>query len=259
MRCVAPSRTPSTARTCRFERVVDAVQPDRDTSRTPLFQVMVVLQNTPQEPARLPGIEVEEMPLAVTTASFDVTVEFQETDGELRVALTYNTDLFDATSIERLSEQLRVLLDDIAQVWRDPDAPAVLSRPAPGVDEVVRFVELNSRANRLARLLVDRGVGPERIVALVLLRSVDIIVAQLAVLKAGAAFLPVDPVYPAERIGFMLSDARPALVLTRRDMVGNLTDTADIAVLVLDEPDFMSEVDGMRADNLNRHEAAQPP
>ena len=131
-----------------------------------------------------------------------------------------------------------------------PDAPAVLSRPAPGVDEVVRFAELNSRANRLARLLVERGVGPEQIVALVLPRSVDIILAQLAVLKTGAAFLPVDPAYPADRIGFMLADARPALVLTRRDMVGNLTDAVDIPVLVLDEPDLMSEVDGMRADNL---------
>ncbi|HEX6355904.1 non-ribosomal peptide synthase/polyketide synthase [Actinophytocola sp.] len=284
-----------------FERVVDAVQPDRDTSRTPLFQVMVVLQNTPREPARLPGLEVEEMPLAVTTASFDVTVEFQEADGELLVALTYNTDLFDATSIDRLAEQLRVLLGDIAedpeqpvsrltlladaerrrllvdwndtdrevpggmlpelfeaQVWRDPDAPAVFSRPATGVDELVRFVELNSRANRLARLLVDRGVGPEQIVALVLPRSVDIIVAQLAVLKAGAAFLPVDPVYPAERIGFMLADARPALVLTRRDMVENLTDTSDITVLVLDEPDFMSEMDSMRADNLTDTDRISP-
>jgi amino acid adenylation domain-containing protein/non-ribosomal peptide synthase protein (TIGR01720 family) len=284
-----------------FERVVDAVQPDRDTSRTPLFQVMVVLQNTPQEPARLPGIEVEEIPLAVTTASFDVTVEFQETEGELRVALTYNTDLFDATSIERLSEQLRVLFGDIAedpgqqvsrltllsdaerkrllvdfndteravpddllpalfeaQVWRDPDAPAVFSRPTAGVDEVVRFVELNSRANRLARLLVERGVGPEQTVALVLPRSVDIIVAQLAVLKAGAAFLPVDPVYPAERIGFMLADTRPALVLTRRDMAGNLTATSDLTVLVLDEPDFMSDVDGMRAANLADDDRISP-
>ncbi|HEU5476173.1 MAG TPA: non-ribosomal peptide synthase/polyketide synthase [Actinophytocola sp.] len=284
-----------------FERVVDGVRPDRDTSRTPLFQVMVVLQNTPQEPARLPGIEVEDLPLPVTSASFDVTIEFQEVDGCLRVALTYNTDLFDAATIERLSDHLGVLLGDIAddpgqlvsrltllsdaerrrvlvewndtdrdvpavtlpelfeaQVRRDPDAPAVFSRLATGADETVCFVELNARANRLARLLVNRGVGPEQIVALALPRSVDIIVAQLAVLKAGAAFLPVDVAYPAERIAFMLADARPTLILTRRDTVSNLTVTEDVTVLVLDEPSFMSEVDGVRAGDLTDADRISP-
>ncbi|TWP53632.1 amino acid adenylation domain-containing protein [Lentzea tibetensis] len=276
-----------------FERVVDSVQPDRDTSRTPLFQVMVVLQNAPQEAPLLPGLVVEDVPLPVTTANFDVTAEFQEVDGHLRVALNYSTDLFEPATIERLADQLQVLLGAIAddparpvsrlallseterrrllvewndtdrdvsagllpeliesQARRDPHAPAVFSRLATGEDEVVRYLELNARANRLARVLVDRGVGPEQIVALILPRSVDIIVAQLAVLKAGAAFLPVDAAYPAERIGFMLADARPALILTRSDMVTNLTSAGGITVLVLDEPDVMSEVDGRRADNL---------
>ncbi|MEU3648454.1 non-ribosomal peptide synthase/polyketide synthase [Lentzea sp. NPDC034063] len=262
-----------------FERVVDSVQPDRDTARTPLFQVMVVLQNAPQEAPLLPGLVAEDVELPLTTANFDVTVEFQELDGRLRVALNYNTDLFDPTTIERFGDQLQVLLADIAddpqravsrltllseaerrrllvdwndtdrdvpagllpelfeaQVRRAPDAPALL-----GEDEVVSFAELNARANRLARVLAGRGAGPEQIVALVLPRSVDIIVAQLAVLKAGAAFLPVDAAHPADRIAFMLDDARPALILTLRDMDTNLT--GGEGVLELDEPGLLSEVD----------------
>src|SRR5262249_23546099 len=97
-----------------FERVVDAVQPQRDPSRTPLFQVMVVLQNAPQPTPQLPGIESEAVALPLTTANFDVTIEFQEQGGELLVAVTYNADLFDADTIARLTEHLGVLLDSIA-------------------------------------------------------------------------------------------------------------------------------------------------
>ncbi|TWP50723.1 amino acid adenylation domain-containing protein [Lentzea tibetensis] len=95
-----------------------------------------------------------------------------------------------------------------AQVDRTPDAPAIIS-----TRETLTFAELNARANRLAHWLIARGAGPERVVALRLPRSVEILVAQLAVLKAGAAYLPIDPAYPADRIEFMLTDAAPLLVL----------------------------------------------
>jgi amino acid adenylation domain-containing protein/non-ribosomal peptide synthase protein (TIGR01720 family) len=239
-----------------FERLVDELQPARDTSRTPLFQAMVVLQNAPGQALELPGVRVEEVALPAVTASFDVTVEFQEVTGGLRGVITYNTDLFDATTIERMARHLGVLLDGIAadpdrplsrlpllagwererllvewnatgrdipaatfpalfeaQVARTPDLPAVLYD-----DGELTYAELNRRANRLARVLVQRGAGPERIVALALPRSVGLITAQLAVLKAGAAFLPIDPAYPAERIEFMLADARPVVTLTERDV-----------------------------------------
>src|SRR5207302_8492799 len=101
-----------------------------------------------------------------------------------------------------------------AQVARTPDAPAVLCETG-----ALTYAELEARANRLAHLLIEGGAGPERIVALALPRSVEIVVAQLAVVKAGAAYLPVDPAYPAERISFMLADARPVLVLTLSDLV----------------------------------------
>ena len=96
-----------------------------------------------------------------------------------------------------------------ARVAADPQAVAVVSG-----DTEVSYGELNARANRLARLLIGRGVGPESIVALALPRSVDLVVAVLAVVKAGGAYLPVDPGYPAQRIGYMLTDAAPVCVLT---------------------------------------------
>ncbi|MGH3875276.1 MAG: amino acid adenylation domain-containing protein, partial [Pseudonocardiaceae bacterium] len=253
-----------------FERVVDHLQPVRDTSRTPLFQAMVVLQNAPNRVPELPGLQVEALELPVATASFDVTVEFQESDRGLCGAVIYNTDLFDRETIERLAGNLLVLLAGVAaqpaglvsalplllaperdrlliewndtdrdmpaatlaqlfeaQVLRSPHAPAVIAG-----GEVVSFAELNARANRLARLLVARGAGPERVVALALPRSVDIVVAQLAVVKAGAAFLPLDPAYPAERIAFMVADAAPVLALAQGEPAG----LAEIPVLVLDDP-----------------------
>ncbi|MFC6091036.1 non-ribosomal peptide synthase/polyketide synthase [Saccharothrix lopnurensis] len=232
-----------------FERVVDAVQPDRDTSRTPLFQAVVALQNAPQAQG-FPGLAAEDVAQSVVSAAFDLTVEFTEVDdGALHGSVEYNTDLFDAVTADRLVAHLLVLLDGIAEdadrpLWALPVLPAAerelletWGSGGPGVRgpglvalveaQVARvpealattgaadvtFAELNARANRLAHHLIDLGAGPERVVALRLPRSVDLLVAELAVLKAGAAFLPVDPAYPAERIEFMLADAKPLVVL----------------------------------------------
>ncbi|MYU18157.1 amino acid adenylation domain-containing protein, partial [Streptomyces sp. SID8361] len=119
-----------------------------------------------------------------------------------------------------------------AQVARTPDAPAL----AFG-DQELSYAELNTRANRLARLLIDRGVGPERFVAVALPRSARLVVALLAVGKAGGAYVPVDPAYPAERIGFMLADTAPALLLTDADTAAALPEgTEDIPRLLLDDP-----------------------
>ncbi|QKV91249.1 non-ribosomal peptide synthase/polyketide synthase [Streptomyces sp. NA02950] len=235
-----------------FERVVDEVQPARDTSRTPLFQAMVVLQNIPGREMELPGLVLEDVELDVHTASFDLTLEFAEAgDGTLRALIGYNTDLFDAATAERMGGALKALLTGIAEdperpvgalplatpeelrrtlvEWNDtgrPVAPATLPelfarRVAAAPDTVavrhpageLTFAALDTAANRLAHRLAGRGVGPERLVALVLPRSVEMVVAQLAVVKAGGAFLPVDPAYPEERVAFMLKDAAPAVVL----------------------------------------------
>jgi amino acid adenylation domain-containing protein/non-ribosomal peptide synthase protein (TIGR01720 family) len=234
-----------------FDRVVDEVKPARDTSRAPLFDTMVVLQNAPGTAAELPGLTVEDLSLPTVTANYDLTFEFREADGALEAALTYNSDLFDPTTADRMAEHLGVLLagvvarphlavrdlplltdaerHQVVKQWNDTARPlptATLpqlfearvaangSVPAMESQEgTLTYAEFNARANQVAHLLAARGIGPEQVVALVLPRSVVNTVAQLGVLKAGAAYLPIDPAYPAERIRLMLADARPALVL----------------------------------------------
>ncbi|HEX9338501.1 MAG TPA: amino acid adenylation domain-containing protein, partial [Pseudonocardiaceae bacterium] len=215
---------------------------------------------------------------------FDLVVEFLPRDGGLNLAIEYNTDLFDPSTIERLADHLRVLLTAIAAQpnrplatlplltepeterllveWNDTDqhvppsvlpalfeAQAARTPTATAVYDAegnpLSYAALNELANRLARLLVERGAGPERFVALALPRSPHLIVALLAVLKAGAAYLPIDPAYPAERIAFMLGDTEPALVLTTAELAGRLTDSAltdsalpdGVPMLALDDKD----------------------
>ncbi|WP_411107762.1 AMP-binding protein, partial [Streptomyces sp. cmx-4-9] len=125
------------------------------------------------------------------------------------------------------------------QVGRAPDRVAVV---CGGVS--VSYGELNARANRLARVLVSRGVGPECFVGLVLPRSVDLVVAVLAVLKAGGAYVPVDPDYPADRVAYVLGDAGPSLVLVTEGCAGSLPEGLGVPVLVVDAVDVVGEVAG---------------
>ncbi|MFE2756327.1 amino acid adenylation domain-containing protein, partial [Actinosynnema sp. NPDC059335] len=229
-----------------FERVVDAVRPERDPSRNPLFDVMVLLQNASGEPPRLPGLELSPVRLPQLTSTCDLTFEFDASDGVLRGAVEYSTDLFDASSVDRVVGHLLALLAGVvadparplsavplllgdepdgrgraldvpnttfpavfaAQAARTPDATALVCG-----DERLTFAELDARANRLAHWLVERGAGPERVVAVMLPRTADAVVAILGVHKAGAVYLPVDRGLPRERVDFLLRDARPALVL----------------------------------------------
>jgi amino acid adenylation domain-containing protein/non-ribosomal peptide synthase protein (TIGR01720 family) len=238
-----------------FERVVDELQPVRDTSRTPLFQAMVVLQNTPGRLPELPGLTVESVDPPTVTASFDIMVEFQEFDGGLHVAVTYNTDLFDAATIDRMSAHLGVLLDQLAagtdrrlselsiltpaerrqvlsewndtareipagtlpslfaaQVRRDPAATAVVCG-----DKALTYRELDERANNLARRLIRLGVGPEDRVGMLMDRSAETVVAALAIVKAGAAYLPLDLRAPAPRLRLVLAEAAAAVLITDRE------------------------------------------
>ncbi|HKN98357.1 MAG TPA: amino acid adenylation domain-containing protein [Pseudonocardiaceae bacterium] len=224
-----------------FERVVDAVAPVRDTSRTPLFQVMVALQNT-GEPAGgdlLGG----ELALPSDSANFDLFIQFDEHDGALRGAINYSTALFDAGTIERVTGWLCHLLGAVAAA---PDRPAgelplvapdaqvtclARSHPLPDalLPDLVRwstdgvavsdgattlsYAELDVRSNRLAHKLIEAGAGPETRVAVRLPGSADLLVALLAVLKSGAAYVPIDPDYPADRIAYLLDDADPVCVV----------------------------------------------
>ncbi|MFJ8743802.1 amino acid adenylation domain-containing protein [Embleya sp. NPDC127516] len=246
-----------------FERLVEELSPARSLAHHPLFQVMLVLQNTPAGTFELPGLRVSGRPTPTGTARMDLTLSLAEQhtpDGApngIVGTVEYATDCFDRAAVEALTDRWTRLLASVAD---DPDrpighveimsaqerrrvlqefdrtAPATPGRSMPALfaaqveqtpdalaliagDGEPTYRELNARANRLAHALIARGIGPEDIVALVLPPSVDLVVAILGTLKAGAAYLPVDPASPAARIRSMLDDARPALVLDHPDTV----------------------------------------
>ncbi|MYW09740.1 amino acid adenylation domain-containing protein, partial [Streptomyces sp. SID2563] len=254
-----------------FEHLVEALNPARTLAHHPLFQTMLTLQNAPSGTFDLPRLRVTSDLVPTGTAKCDLTFVLAEQPGGggLSGVVEYSTDLFDAATVTAIVErwlrllravaadpgrsigQVDVLSDDELrallparqdaeppqhslpalferQVRADPDALAVTDGAT-----TLTYGVLNARANRLAHALIERGVGPEQLVALALPRSADLVVAVLAVLKAGAAYVPVDPEYPAARISYLLQDTRPSLLLTTSQvgMEGAdrlLLDTADL-------------------------------
>jgi amino acid adenylation domain-containing protein len=259
-----------------FERLVEELAPERDLSRTPLFQVVFGLHNAPMPRMELaPGVGLTLEEPHTRTAKFDLSLLFEEGSDGLAGTVEYSTDLFDRATVRRLAGHLRVLLEAAAAdpsarlsdlpllaeaerrqllvEWNDTAADFPCGTPvsrlveaqaaaAPAAVAVVdrgltlTYGELNARANRLARHLRRLGVGPERVVPLLLGRSAETVVGALAVLKAGGAYLPIDPQYPADRIAFMIEDAGASLVLTRSDLADLLPDSASGSVgrLLLD-------------------------
>jgi amino acid adenylation domain-containing protein len=241
-----------------FEKLVEELQPERDASRTPLFQVMLAQQKPLMPELESAGVCFRPLEVDTTTAKFDLILYFAEADQELRLTLEYSTDLFEAATARRMLGHLQTLLEGAVA---NPDAEiselpllsadehyellvefndtARDSVPALGPhqlfethaaqtpeaialvfgEEKLSYAQLNQRANRLARYLRELGVGPEVLVGICLERSIDMVVASLAVLKAGGAYLPLDPGYPQERLAFMLRDARVALLLSTQSVI----------------------------------------
>ncbi|MFT7866116.1 MULTISPECIES: non-ribosomal peptide synthetase [Amycolatopsis] len=256
-----------------FERLVEALNPARSLAHHPLFQTMLAWQNTPGTGVELPGLTVTEQPVGTGTAKFDLWFSFTERADGLHGQAEFNAEVFDRATVAGLLDRLETLLRQVAaapdrrlgsldvltaaeraglektwsgatqdvpaltvpelfaaQVARTPGHPALVFE-----DDELTYAELDAVSNRLARVLAARGAGPERVVALALPRSTHLVTAILAVLKAGAAYLPLDPGYPADRIAFMLEDADPALVLA-------VADTAVEGALLLDDPGTLAGV-----------------
>jgi amino acid adenylation domain-containing protein len=244
-----------------FEQLVEELNPERSLSHAPLFQVMFILQNASRERMEIPGLSIERVPGETRTAKFDLTCTMTERAGRLFGSLEYNTDLFDASTMERLAKHFEVLLEEICarpeqdvgrlglltaqekrQLLVEWNATQVLYAKDKCVhqlfEEQVRrtpeavalvhegesltYGELNSRANRLAHYLRVRGVGPEQLVGVCVERSVEMVVGLLGILKAGGAYVPLDPSYPAERLAYMLADAAPKVLLTQERLLGIL-------------------------------------
>ncbi|WP_037345186.1 non-ribosomal peptide synthetase [Sciscionella sediminilitoris] len=238
-----------------FERLVEELNPTRSLAHHPLFQVMLAWQNTPDAGVSIPGLETTELTASTSTAKFDLWISISEPgDGGLRGLVEFNTDVFDRSSVELIVRRLHDLL---AAVCAEPEtrigelelldagARAALATAetgatqriehgtlpellaAQGISDSValrhgareyRYTELHEYTNRLARLLVERGAGPEKVVALALPRSPELVFAILAVLKAGAAYLPLDPRHPGERTESVLAEADPVCVLDQAEL-----------------------------------------
>ena len=265
-----------------FERLVEELQPVRDPGRSPLFQAGFDYINTAQQSLELPGIALSALETEHTTSKFDLSLLIGEHADGLFSELEYSADLFRRDTVERMAQHLVRLLeaalrapdtvidalplssdDECAQMlhaWND----AAEAQPTPGVVErfeaiakrvpeqpalrfgqdALGYGELNARANRLAHALIALGVGKEDRVALCLERGFDLPLSMLAVLKAGAAYLPLDPAYPPERVAYMLEDARPRVVLALRAQAALLAQIPDAAtVLWLDEADLHDSSD----------------
>ncbi|RKH38331.1 condensation domain-containing protein, partial [Corallococcus llansteffanensis] len=235
-----------------FEKLVEALQPKRDRSYTPLFQVLLALQNLPMGEARLPGVTLKPVELESKTSKFDLSIVFVETPRGLDVLLEYSTELFEAGTIRRMVEHLRVLMEGVvakpeeavgrlpmlteaerqqvlvtwnqtqAEYPRDATIPQLFEAQARRTPEAIAVVsgkqrltyrEVEAKANQLAHRLRKLGVGPESRVGLCVERTADVVVGTLGILKAGGAYVPLDPSYPKERLGWLLEDAQgPALV-----------------------------------------------
>ncbi|MFF0817410.1 amino acid adenylation domain-containing protein [Rhodococcus sp. NPDC003318] len=248
----------------QFEDVVDAAGVTRSLSRHPLFQTLVQ-HRTPHVAPVFAGLEVDPSYVSTGTAKFDLTFEFVESEDGLNVRLEYALDLFDRGTAEALAQRLRAVLEafvtapDGAASDVDVLLPAERAAFAPVAETEPRHLlpalldnadrefadrvavvagpdrrtyrELADRANRLARTLIDRGIGPDSIVAIAAERSLDLVVALRAVIAAGAAYLPIDLDYPQARIGYMLADAAPDLVLVDAVGAARIVTEAPVAVL----------------------------
>ncbi len=236
-----------------FEMLVEELQPERSMSHTPLFQVMFVYQNALEGSLQLPDLKVEPIPLRNENAKFDLTLTVAELPNEFALDIEYDTDLFEAPTIDRflmhfqrllaeavehpelpitrldlLTEQEKKLLleewqpkgpdfkaEKCIHHWFEEQAAQNPDRPALTFEgQHWTYRQLNEKANQLAHFLGKYDLKPDDLVAIYAERSPQLIVAILGVLKAGAAYLPIDPVYPPERVAFMLQDADAKLILS---------------------------------------------
>ncbi|HEX2225367.1 MAG TPA: condensation domain-containing protein, partial [Thermoanaerobaculia bacterium] len=255
-----------------FERLVEELRPERDLSRPPLYQVVFTMQNTPDATLALPELSLVPLLFETGTAKNDLMLSVSEVNGLAGGHLEYSLDLFDEAAARRILGHYRALLEGIAadpdrplsalpllgeaerwqlleewndtaaelpagsfrQLWEErverwTDAPAVTSTVT---GERLTYRELDHRANLLAEYLRMLGVGPEVLVGVLMERSVEVVVAMLAIWKAGGVYVPLDPSYPEERLAMMLEDTSLAIVLTQEELASRLPWSAGFVVAV---------------------------
>ncbi|MFN6449694.1 MAG: amino acid adenylation domain-containing protein, partial [Nostoc sp. DedSLP05] len=270
-----------------FEMLVETLQPERDMSHTPLFQVMFGLQNAPISEIELTGLTVSSLPIESSTAKFDLTLSMENTSTGLVGGWEYNTDLFDSSTIERMTGHFACLLEGIVAnpserisqlpmltaseqqqllvEWNDTQVDYAFDKcihqlfeeqveRTPDAVAVVfenqqlTYHQLNCRANQLAHYLRSLGVKPDALVGICVERSLDIVVGLLGIFKAGGAYVPLDPDYPQERLHFMLEDAQVSVLLTQERLIHRLPEH-QAKLVCLDEA--WEEIAQNNQDNLS--------
>jgi amino acid adenylation domain-containing protein len=244
-----------------FEKLVDELQIERDLSRNPLFQVMLALQNAPIKTLNLPDLDITILEMDRVSAQFDLVLDVWEIHDELVAVLEYNTDLFDEGTIVRITNHFRTLLagidsetpiselhiltkeeeEELLETLRGPirnhypldkglhqlfqeqvdSAPQRIAL-VHGNKEIT-YKDLNEQANQIAHFLHQRGVKKNDFVGILDERGADFLGAMLGILKEGAAFLPIDPHYPEERIGYMIEDSQIRVLITRSSLLEKIS------------------------------------
>jgi amino acid adenylation domain-containing protein len=271
-----------------FEMLVEALQPDRALSHSPIFQVMFLFENVAGAGLKLPGLDVSLQKVDNGTSKFDLSLVIAESDQGLRGLAEYSTDLFDEATLARMINHYRTLLEAVAAradqpiadlpLLTEPERLQILStwnqtrhEYAAGSclhhlfeaqaaatphsiavsfdDQRMSYQELNARANQMAHFLASLGVGPEARVGICLERSLDMVVALLGVLKAGGAYVPMDPIYPRDRLALMMQDAGITVLLTQTSLQAALPGSQAGAIYL--DVDF-DKISRFRQDNPSR-------
>ncbi|MBW4447044.1 MAG: amino acid adenylation domain-containing protein [Spirirestis rafaelensis WJT71-NPBG6] len=277
-----------------FEKLVEELHPDRDLSYNPLFQVMFVLQNVPVPSPKLSDVSITCQEGENGTSKFDLTLYMEDKEEGLVATIEYNTDLFNADTIERMLGHFQTLLEEVVanpdqciadlpiltaseqqqilfdwndteteypdnlcihqlfeqQVERTPDAIALVFE-----NQQLTYRELNNRANKTAHYLQQLGVKPDLLVGIYTERCLEMVVAILAIMKAGGAYLPLDPAYPKERLALMLADSQVLLLLAQSHLVDELPPHSAQIVCIDDGTAFIdcspeNLVSNVKPDNL---------
>ena len=244
-----------------FEKLVEELRPERNLSHNPLFQVTFALQNTPKFSLELPSLTTNELEVDPGITGFDLHLFMVEEECRLQGYVDYNSDLFDAATIQRLLGHLQILLEAIVanlderigslpllteaeqsqllMGWNDTKKDyqkdkcihelfeAQVERTPDAVavvfeDTHLTYRELDQRANQLAHNLLALGVGPDILVGICLERSVEMVIGLLGILKAGGVYVPLDTEYPKERLAFILRDTRTSVLLTQQRLLNRL-------------------------------------
>ena len=271
-----------------FEMLVEELSPIRDPSRNPLFQVMFALQNIPEAASQSLRLVITPVDVKTARAQFDLILDVIEFGGQLHLTFVYNTDLFDASTIQRMAAHFKVLLAGVAAgagqrigalplltaaelrqllfEWNDTAVEMkgevcihrLFEQQAERVPEAIALIfeeqritykELNQRANKFANYLLAADVGPESLVGLMLERSPEMIVALLGILKAGGAYVPLDPASPPARVSYILDDARISVLVTHSRSASGLSLSAGVRVICIDD-----EVEA-----IAKHSESNPP